>query len=70
MSLSTLFFKWLPASHYFLLGLRLVGLAHLKSGLFYLQFRPPRGKRYWEIYSIKGQFKLYGPELNNKAGVL
>jgi len=46
-----------------LLGLRLAGPAHFKSGLFYLQYRPPWEKRYCEIY----RSKIYGPDLNNRA---
>ena len=53
----------------FLLGLWLVGPAHLKSGLFYLQYRLTQGKRYCEIYSFIERSKLYGPDLNNRAGV-
>ena len=56
------FFKWLPKTHYFLLRLRLVDQAHLMSGLFYLQYRPPRAKRHCEFYSILGRSKLYRPK--------
>jgi len=46
--MSTLIFIWLPEIYLFLLGLSFIGPAHLKSGLVYLQYRPPQGKRYCE----------------------